>query len=99
MEITITSCGASLRKHDGCIEISEQNGSVHSFASHEVSAIVLSAPCKFTSEVVTFCMEHDIYITMTDQRGSPLWNIEPFEGGSVPLLRRKQLILWNGERG
>ena len=99
MVITITTYGTSLRKNNGCIEITEPNGKVHTFPPHEVSALVFSVPCKFTSEIVSLCMEHDIYITMTDRRGVPLWHIEPFEGGSVPLLRRKQLLLSERQEG
>lgn len=99
MVITITTYGTSLRKNNECIEITEPNGKVHTFPPHEVSALVLSVPCKFTSEIVSLCMEHNIYITMTDRRGTPLWHIEPFEGGSVPLLRRKQLLLSERREG
>lgn len=95
MRLTIDS----LRKSDECIEITESNGKIHRLPPHEVSSQVLSAPCTLTSEVVSLCMEHDIYITMTDRRGTPLWHIEPFGGGSVPLLRRNQLLLLEKEEG
>lgn len=46
-----------------------------------------------TSDFIALCIDHDIPVTMVDAYGTPVWRTEAFQGGSVPLLRRKQMIL------
>lgn len=99
MVAAVTSYGAALRKRDGCIEIVEKGGTVHRFPFHEINELTLSVPCSLTSEMISECVKNGIPIMMTDPRGIPLWQVEPFQGGSTPLLRRKQLILSERSEG
>lgn len=93
MIIQVISRGANLRKRDGHIVVSLGNELIQDISPSVVEAMVLSAPCMLSSELISLCMEADISITQVDWRGIPLWRIEPFQGGSIPLLRRRQLLL------
>jgi len=99
MILHITSRGTTLRKRDGRIEITMESGAVQQIPPREVESVIISAPSAFSSELISLCMENGIGVMLTDWRGIPLWRVEPFEGGSVPLLRRKQLYLENRAEG
>lgn len=92
MILSINRYGTSLRKKDGCIEI-ENGETCRQFPPKQVDALILSVPCSLTSEVISLCAEHDISIMMSDCFGTPVWRTETVAGGSVPLLRRRQLLL------
>ena len=93
MTIMITGYGASLHKHGDCIEVRLSDGTRKRFAADQVDALILSVPCSLTSEVITLCMEQDVFVTRTDPFGTPLWRLEPVLGGSTPMIRRRQLLL------
>lgn len=93
MIVAVTNYGTRLNKRNGLLEITEKTGDVRSMPFQNVNEIILSVPCSLTSEVISSCTQRGISISMTDLRGTPLWRVEPFQGGSVPLLRRKQLLL------
>ncbi|HCT90042.1 MAG TPA: CRISPR-associated endonuclease Cas1 [Lachnospiraceae bacterium] len=70
-----------------------RNSEYTQFLPKRVEALILSASCSLTSEVISLCAENDIPIMMNDRFGMPVWRTEAVVGGSVPLLRRRQLLL------
>lgn len=92
MVITVNNYGVTLRKKDDCIE-AESKDTRQYFMPKQVEMILLSAPCMLTSELISLCAEHDIPIIKCDKFGNPVWKAETVLGGSVPLLRRRQLLL------
>jgi len=92
MVLTVNSYGITLRKKDDCIEAESKEGRQY-FPPGDIEMITLSAPCMLTSEVISLCAENDIPIMRCDRFGMPVWKAETILGGSVPQLRRRQLIL------
>lgn len=93
MVLTVTSYGSSLRRRGECIETRTDGGRAQSFPVCTLEAILLTSSCTVSTDVMTLCAEHDVPITMLDHFGAPIWRTETFEGGSTPLLHRRQLEL------
>ncbi len=93
MILTVTSHGSSLRRRGECIEAKTDSGSLQRFPICMLEAVLLTCSCSVSTDVMTLCAEHDVPVTMLDHHGVPVWRTETFEGGSTPLLHRKQLEL------
>lgn len=93
MVLTVTGYGAALKKQGNCIVVEYSDKTHQRFPIFQIESVFLTAACAMTSDFITLCTDHDIPITMVNAYGKPVWRTEAFQGGSVPSLRRKQMLL------
>ncbi|MEZ4775459.1 MAG: CRISPR-associated endonuclease Cas1 [Bacteroidia bacterium] len=98
MHLVINSYGCSLSKSKGRFCIRSESG--ETFVSPEkVTAITLSNACSLTTDAVMLALEHDIPIVLLTRTGKPVGRFWSQYFGSIPTIRRNQLIWSSAPEG
>jgi len=90
--VVVNKFGSKVSKKGDCLEIKSGN-ETREICVLAVTDLILSTHCLISTDVLELCAKNDIRIQFLSGHGTPFCEINSFEGGESPIIKRKQLAL------
>ena len=98
MQLVINSYGAYLKKKNNRFEI-KNNDKKFEVSVNKVDSILIATSAYLSTDAIKFACENNIDIVFLDHFGDPYGRIWHSKLGSTALIRRRQLELYDTEKG
>lgn len=98
MIIVVNKYGSKISKKGECLEIKSGNETQEIYIL-AVTDLILSTHCLISTDVLELCVKNDVTVQFLSKQGTPFCEINSFEGGESPIIKRKQLALSTNKAG
>ncbi len=102
MQLVINTYGSYLRKKNNCFLVKiEEDGKekVFEVSVNKVDSILITTSAYISTDAIKFAVDNNIDIVFLDSFGDPYGRVWHSKLGSTTLIRRKQLEIYNTNKG
>ncbi len=102
MQLVINTYGSYLRKKNNCflVKIEEEGKEkVFEVSVNKVDSILITTSAYISTDAIKFAVDNNINIVFLDSFGDPYGRVWHSKLGSTTLIRRKQLEIYNTNKG
>ena len=102
MQLVINTRGSYLRKKNDCFLVKrEEDGEdkVFEVSANKVDNILITTSAYISTDAIKFAVDNNIDIVFLDFYGNPYGRVWHSKLGSTTLIRRRQLELYESEKG